>query len=89
MIYSVLLKFIPSKTISIILPLNKIAITEYKPISISLKTIKFTDIIITSIIINIVLVLNVFENTFMIFTNKSDPPVEPLDLNISPNPIPN
>lgn len=86
--YRVLLKLIPSKTISIIFPLIKIAIHEYKTISISLKTKKLAEIIITSIIIIKLLALNLFEILLIRLTNKSVPPVELLDLKIRPSPIP-
>ena len=50
-------KYIPSKTISIIFPIKYILIAEYKPISISLKNITFNATITVSIIIIILLIL--------------------------------
>ena len=81
-------KFIPSNIISIIFPIKYIAIAEYKPTSIVLKTITLRVIIIVSVIKIRVLDLYCGLNDLITYDNKSDPPVEALYLKIIAVPIP-
>ena len=83
-----LAKFAPSNIISIIFPIKYIAIVEYNPTSMVLKTNTFTVIIIKSIIKIRLLLLYCGLNSFITYDSKSEPPVEPFSFNITAVPIP-